>query len=275
MNNTTTTKGPSRDESVALWNGEINMRVRIAGSGPPLVYFHPAGGLYWDEFLDQMAQHFTVYAPELPGTTPGDPYIIHKVDSYTDLLLMFEEAIRKLGIEDAVVVGQSMGGMIALDLAATFTTLFTRVVALAPTGLWREDAPVGIADLYTMPPEQVPAFLFHDPSIPAAQAMFALPEDPEQIPAHVAQNVWNLGCAGKFLWPIPDHGLDKRLHRIAAPTLVMWGEQDRLLSAVYAEEFATRISGCSISTLANCGHILQMEKPDETVEQVRGFLADA
>ena len=272
MSKPSTIKGPSREEIIALWNGEINMRVRIAGSGPALVYFHPAGGLYWDEFLDQMAQHFTVYAPELPGTTPGDPYIIYKVDCYTDLLLMYEEVIRKLELQEAIAVGQSMGGMIALDLAASFTTLFTRVVALAPTGLWREDAPVGIADLYATPPEQVPAFLFHDPSIPAAQAMFSLPDDPEQIPMHVAQSVWNLGCAGKFLWPIPDHGLANRLHRISAPTLVMWGEQDRLLSSVYAQEFAAGIGDCTVSTLSDCGHILQMEKLDETVEQVRSFL---
>ncbi len=272
MTTTISIKGPSRDEMISLWNDEINMRVRIAGKGPALLYLHPAGGLFWDQFLDQMAAHYTVYAPELPGTTPGDPYIIHKVDTYTDLLLMYEEVIRKLDLDRPVVIGQSMGGMIALDLAATYPALFHRVVALAPTGLWREDAPVGIAELYTTPPEQVPAFLFNDPSIPAAQAMFSLPEDAEMIPAHVAQSVWNLGCAGKFLWPIPDHGLAGRLHRISAPTLVAWGEKDRLLPPVYAQEFADRIPDCTVGLLNDCGHILQMEKLEEAVELVQGFL---
>lgn len=272
MSNTATIKGPSRDETIALWNGAINMRVRIAGAGPSLVYFHPAGGLYWDAFLDQLAEHYTVYAPELPGTTPGDPYLIHRVDNYGDLQLMYEEALRKLALDRPVAIGQSMGGMIALDLAASYTELFSRVIALAPTGLWREDAPVGIADLYATPPEQVPGFLFKDPGIPAAQAMFSLPEDPEAIPAHVAQSVWNLGCAGKFLWPIPDHGLRQRLHRISIPVLVLWGEQDRLVPPVYAQDFASGIEDCTVSVLKDCGHIVQMEKLPETVQRVRSFL---
>jgi pimeloyl-ACP methyl ester carboxylesterase len=266
-------KGPAREELIGIWGGEIDMRVCIAGSGPPLLYFHPAGGLYWDEFLDRLAETHTVYAPELPGTTPGDPYAIHKVDNWTDLLLMYEELVRKLGLEQPVAIGQSMGGMTALDLAATFPALFARVVALAPTGLWREDAPVGIAELYAMPPDQVPAYIFHDPSTPAAGAMLALPEDPEEIPARVAQNVWALGCAGKFLWPIPDHGLRKRLHRISVPALILWGQQDRLVPPVYAQEFAEGISDCLSAVFENCGHIVQIEKLEETLEHVNNFVA--
>ena len=266
-------KGPSRDEIISVWDGGINLRVRIAGSGPDVVYFHPAGGLYWDEFLDRLAEDYTVYAPELPGTTPGDPYVIHKIDSYTDLLLMYEEMIGKLKLDNPVAIGQSMGGMFALDLAATFTSLFRQVVALAPTGLWREDAPIGIADLYASPPADVPAFVFHDPSLPAAQAMFRPPEDPAEIPVFVAGKVWALGCAGKFLWPIPDHGLEKRLYRISVPTLILWGQQDRVVPSVYAEEFGSRIKDSTVSVFEECGHILQIEKLPETLEQVRNFLA--
>lgn len=262
-----------RDQIVTVWNGEINLRVLKAGSGPAVVYFHPAGGLYWDPFLDRLAESYTVYAPELPGTTPGDPYAIYKIDSYAELLLIFEEVINGLDVEQPVAIGQSMGGMIALDLAANYRGLFSRVIALAPTGLWRDDAPVGIADLYATPPEQVPAFLFDDPGIEAAQNMFSMPEDPEEIPMRVAQNVWALGCAGKFLWPIPDHGLGRRLFRIDAPTLILWGREDRVVPSVYAEDFAEGIPDCEVRTLDNCGHILQLEKLDEAAAEVSRFLS--
>lgn len=273
MSNETEIKGPEREETVSAWNGEINMRVRIAGNGPALVYFHPAAGLYWDKFLDQLAQSYTVYAPELPGTTPGDPYAIHKITTYTDLLLIYEEVIRKLDLKDAVAIGSSMGGMIACDLASYFQNIFSRLVCLAPCGLWREDAPVGIADLYASAPEDFPAFLFNDPSIPSAQAMFALPEDPENIPMHVAQSVWSLGCAGKFLWPFPDHDLRSRLHRVSIPTLVLWGEDDKVVSSVYAEDFGAGINNCEVRIYADCGHIPQMEKLNETLAEVRNFIS--
>lgn len=273
MSKNASIRGPERDEIVSVWNDQIKMRVRIAGTGPALVYFHPAAGLYWDEYLDGLAQDHTVYAPELPGSTPGDPYAIYKVDEYSDLVLIYEEALRKLGLKGAIAVGQSMGGMIACDLAAVFPDLFSKLVCLAPSGLWRDDAPPAIAQLYTSAPEKIPGFVFHDPSIPSAQAMFSLPANPEEIPAAVAQNVWTLGCAAKFMWPFPEHGLRGRLHRITAPTLVLWGKNDRLMPVVLAEEFSTEIGNCQVRLYDSCGHILQMEKLDQALADTRAFVA--
>jgi pimeloyl-ACP methyl ester carboxylesterase len=247
--------------------------VKIGGSGPPLVYIHSAGGLYWDAFLDRLAQTHTVYAPEMPGTTVGDPYAIHKVETWWDLLLVYEEVVRKLGLVGAPAIGQSTGGMTVCDLASNFTGLFGRLVALAPVGLWRDDAPLALADLYGAPPGKVPGYLFLDPSLPAAQAMFALPSDPAQIPTHNAHAVWTLGCTGKLLWPMPEHGLARRLYRVAVPALIVWGRQDRLVPVVYAEEFGKRIAGSRVEIIEQCGHIPQMEKSEETLRLVSAFLA--
>ena len=273
MTNSVNIKGPERDEIISAWNGQVNVRVRIAGNGPALVYFHPASGLYWDEFLDNLAEEYTVYAPELPGTTPGDPYAIHRVNNYNDLLLIYEEIIRTLGLQGATAIGLSMGGMIACDLATYYPSVFSRLVALAPAGLWRDDAPPAVADVYVAPPEKLPGFLFKDPSLPAAQAMLALPENPADIPAHVAQAVWALGCAGKFMWPFPEHGLRDRLHRISIPTLVLWGNDDKLIPAAYAEDFGKEINNCDVRLYEDCGHLLQMEKLEKTIADVKAFLA--
>jgi pimeloyl-ACP methyl ester carboxylesterase len=77
------------------------------------------------------------------------------------------------------------------------------------------------------------------------------------------------------MWPIPERGLHKRLHRITASTLVVWGENDNLIPARYAQEFGERIRNSRVEVLAECGHIPQMERMPETLALVRDFLAEA
>lgn len=261
-----------RERAVEVWGGRLTMRFKTAGAGPPLIYLHPAAGLHFDPFLEALSADYTVIAPEHPGTSAGDADAIHAVDDLWDLVLVYEEAIRALGLEGPVAaVGQSFGGMMAAELAALRPDMFARLVLLAPIGLWREDAPV--ANWIMTPPEALPALLFKDPGCPAAQAMFAPPEDPGEALAATAGLVWALGCTGKFVWPIPEKGLARRLHRIAAPTLIVWGEDDALIPSAYAREFGEGIAGSRVEILPECGHIPQLERGAETLELVRGFLA--
>lgn len=260
-----------RDETLGVWDDQIKMHVKVGGSGPPLLYFHPAAGLAWDPFLDRLAEHYTVYAPEHPGTSPEDPREIHKVDSLWQLVLIYEEIIRRLGFDEApMAVGQSFGGMMSLELAASYPNIFSKLVVLDPIGLWRDDAPV--ANWIAAPPEELPELLFHDPAGEAAQAMFAMPEDPEAVVAIQAGLVWALGCTGKFVWPIPDKGLAHRLHRIETPTLIVWGKEDRLNPVVYAQELGDRITGSRVEVIEGSGHIPQVEQMETTYELVSEFL---
>jgi pimeloyl-ACP methyl ester carboxylesterase len=259
-----------RDETVPVWDGRVELGVQVAGSGPPLVYLHPAAGLAWDPFLERLAGERTVYAPQVPGTTPGKPEAIHAVDDLWDLVLLYEEAFRALGLERPPVIGQSFGGMLACELASVFPQLVSRLVLLDPVGLWRDDAPV--ANWVAAAPDELPALLFHDPQSEAAQAALSPPSDREAMVAAIAGLSWALGCTAKFVWPIPDKGLAKRLHRIEAPTLVIWGRQDRLIPVVYAEEFGRRIADARVEILDDCGHIPQLEQPEKTFALVSAFL---
>lgn len=258
------------EKTLDLWGGEIQLRVKVAGQGPGLVYLHPAAGLAWDPFLERLAQDFTVYAPEFPGTSPADPYAVHKVDDLWQLVLMYEEAIRKLEIGTPVLIGQSFGGMLAAELAAAYPDRFAKLVLLDPIGLWRDEHPV--ANWIAAPPAALPELLFADPEGDAAKAMLTPPEDPEEAIAAGAGLVWALGCTGKFVWPIPDKGLERRLHRISAPTQIVWGEQDKLIPAAYADEFAARITGSKVAIVPGAGHIPQVEATDATFALVDGFL---
>ena len=95
--------------------------------------------------------------------------------------------------------------------------------------------------------------LFHDPAGPAAQAALALPDSADELAVAMADAVWAMGATGKFVWPIPDKGLARRLHRVTAPALVVWGEHDRLVSPVYAEEFAARLADARVEIVPTPG----------------------
>jgi pimeloyl-ACP methyl ester carboxylesterase len=261
-----------RDETVEVWDGRLTLHVKVAGDGPPLLYFHPLPGLAWGPFLDQLARRHTVYAPQHPGTSPGDPQAISQVHTFTELLLVYEEAIRALGLDGPAALGQSFGGMVAADLAATFPRLFSKLVLAAPIGLWRDDAPIPLMQMVAGPPEEVPKYLFAHPGSEAARAATALPADPALVPAAIAQSTWNVGCTTKFAWPIADHGLGRRLHRIRVPALVVWGRDDALVPVAYAAEFGSRIAGSQVEVIDDCGHAVGVDQPARTWAAISEFL---
>jgi pimeloyl-ACP methyl ester carboxylesterase len=140
-----------QERTVSVWNGQIQPRVKIAGDGPPLVFFHGPYGLVWDAFLDALAQHHTIYAPAHPGTSLGDSDAIKLLDDFWDLVLYYDELFDQLGLEAPAVVGHSFGGMVTAEIAATFSRRVSRLVLISPVGLWRDDTPV--PNLLAMPPD--------------------------------------------------------------------------------------------------------------------------
>jgi pimeloyl-ACP methyl ester carboxylesterase len=258
-------------ETFELWDGQITTRVHRAGSGDPVVFLHGAGGLQWDPFLDGLAGQFTVYAPEHPGTTPGDPDGIRPLDHLWDLVLYYDELLSALGLESAALVGHSFGGMVAAEVAASFPARASKLVLISALGLWRDDAPV--PNFMVMTPEEFVPLLVADQSGPLAQTLLAPPDlESEEGQTVVIQSVWSLACTGKFIWPLPDRGLHKRLHRITAPTLIVWGHRDNLVKSIYADEFRERIRGSRVDVIENAAHFPHLEQTERTLELVSGFL---
>jgi pimeloyl-ACP methyl ester carboxylesterase len=261
-----------QDRVVNVWDGRIQAHVKQAGAGPPLVFIHGAYGLRWDPFLDALAQSHTVYAPEHPGTSAGDPDAIQALDDLWDLVLYYEELFDRLGLDAPALVGHSFGAMVAAEVAATHRRRADRLVLISPIGLWRDDAPV--QNWMTLAPDVLVKAVCHDPEGPIARAAFALPEDPEAQMDAVVQLTWTLGCTGKFVWPIPDKGLKKRLHRVQARTLIVWGRQDGLVPPVYADEFGRRIGGSRVMMVDRAAHLRHLEQMGEVVPAVQAFLRE-
>jgi pimeloyl-ACP methyl ester carboxylesterase len=257
--------------TLPVWQNRVRMRVLSKGRGPALVFFHGPWGLRWDPFLDALSQHFTVHAPEHPGTTPGAPDDIYQLDNLWDLILCYDELLEQLGLDGAAFVGHSFGAMVACELAAAYPRRAGRLALIDPIGLWRDDAPV--INWMMLDPKEMPGHIFRDPASAGAKLLFAQPEDEEGRVAAQVGLTWAMGTTGKFIWPIPDKGLKKRIHRVKAPTLVIWGAEDRLVPPVYAEEFARQITGAKIESVKGAGHAPHLEQPASTADLVHEFLA--
>jgi len=254
------------ERTISLWGGNVNAHVKVAGQGPALVYLHSGYGLVWDDFLDRLARDFTVYAPEHPGTSAGDPDAVKALDDLWDLVLYYYEMFDKLGLDAPAVVGHSFGGMVAAELAATNPKRIGKLVLIDPLGLWRDDAP--IKNYMVSPQTELDPLFFHDVNHPARKLLFMNPEEADSV----IRVTWALGCSGKFIWPIPDKGLRKRVHRVAAPTLIVWGKEDGLTKPVYADDFKKLIPGARVEMVANAAHMAPMEQPEAVAKLVLGFV---
>jgi pimeloyl-ACP methyl ester carboxylesterase len=160
--------------------------------------------------------------------------------------------------------------MMACEIAAHRRGRVSRLVLLDALGLWRDDAP--IAQYMMMSPDELAAALFCDRSAAPVQRALAQPAGLEEQALAMADAVWAMGATGKFVWPIPDKGLRRRLHRITAPTLVVWGEHDRVAPPVYAQEFADAIAGARVEIVPGAGHLPQWERLDHVAPLVEEFL---
>lgn len=262
----------TRQQTVTVWQGRVPLTVHVKGEGPAVVFFHGPWGLTWGSFLDALARSFTVYAPEHPGTTPGEPDAVQHVDSLWDLILCYDELLDQLRLPEAMLVGHSFGAMVACEVAAMRPSRIRRLVLIDPIGLWRDDAPV--TNWMLVAPQDLPGYVFREPEGPAAKALFSIPEDPEAAAQARTRLTWAMGSTGKFIWPIPDKGLKKRIHRIEAPTLLVWGQDDRLVPLVYAEEFARRLARTRIEVVKGAGHAPHLEQPETAAHLVQAFLED-
>jgi pimeloyl-ACP methyl ester carboxylesterase len=156
-------------------------------------------------------------------------------------------------------------------LAATIPARVSKLVTICPIGLWTEGR--AWVNPYTLELPELAAHVFADPTGPVAAAALAMPTEPEAAAEAMIAVHWAMGVAGKYWWPIPDRGLAKRIHRISAPTLVVWGEQDKLVDPAYAADFGRLIRDSRVELLPGAAHVPQLERLDAVGPLVRAFLA--
>jgi pimeloyl-ACP methyl ester carboxylesterase len=250
------------------------VRIEVIEAGPSgrkkgkdLLYLHGAGGhMPGDPLIAELATRYRVVAPLLPGygRSTGED----NLRDMLDITLHSLDVMAALKLDKPIVVGHSMGGMIAAEMAAVARTEIARLCLLAPAGLWLDDHPV--VDIFSKLPYELPGLLFHD--VEAGRKRLAPAgnmDDPEFLKQFLVMNARRMGMAGKILFPIPDRGLAQRLPRITAKTLIVWGSEDALIPAIYGHAFKKAISKSKLTRIAKAGHAVGHERPAAVLKAIR------
>jgi pimeloyl-ACP methyl ester carboxylesterase len=236
-----------------------------------VVFLHGAGGLLADNpFLDALAQRHHVFAPEWPGygESTGDELL----EDMLDFALHGWDLVDALGLRRPHLIGHSMGGMIAAEMACLAPRDLSKLVLVGPAGLWLDERP--IPDIFAMLPHEIAEALFVDPARGAALLTGGADlSDIEALKDFYVITQRRLAMAGKILFPIPNRRLSKRLYRLSAETLVLWGAADRLISPAYATQWKALIPGARVVTIEGAGHMLPWEQPKAFADTVVTFLA--
>jgi pimeloyl-ACP methyl ester carboxylesterase len=246
-------------------------RVLEAGSGAPVVFLAGVGGLpQWAPFLDTLAKTRRVLAPSLPGF-PGAQDFRH-LDEYYDWVLATVEIVEQLGHSAFDLVGSSVGGALATEIAALLPKTVRRLVLISPFGMFDDADPP--ADLWAQPPgpETIPNLVCAEPD--KWKALWQKPPDVDPVEWGILLTR-SMEAAARFLFPMGNTRIEKRLHRIVAPTLLVRGNADKVMPASYLPRFAQGIRGPVQTTeVAGAGHLVELDAPDELARRVNAFLSD-
>lgn len=243
-------------------------RVWEKGEGPAVGFLAGLGGLlHWSPFLDRLAAGRRVVAPSLPGF-PGAGRGHDTLDSQLDWLVATHDLLHAADLKGADLIGVSVGGALAVEMAALWPELVKRLVLVAPLGMYVNEDP--IADVWAQPPKGQGPLLCN--KVENYEAATALPDGEDLAEWQILQIRAN-EAAARILWPLSDTRLIKRLPRIRQPTLIVWGGEDRVLSKGYAERFAAAIAGESrVEIVEGAGHLADIDAPDQVADRVLSFL---
>ena len=242
------------------------VHVRRGGSGAPLLYLHGAGGTSaWLPAFDVLSDKFDVIAPDHPtfGLSDEPDWL----DDIHDMAYFYLDFIEALGLDGVHLVGQSLGGWIALEMAVRSTRRLTSLTLVGSAGIRIKGKPA--ADIFIMDPEELTRALLVDETIIDHMLNLDLTEEQQDIQIRNKVSTARLGWQPRLF----DPNLRKWMHRIDVPTHIVWGDSDQIIPPDYAAEFQGLIAGSSVSMIENSGHLPHIERAEPFVDAVAGFIA--
>lgn len=238
-----------------------------AGVGEPLLFLHGARGAgNWLPFMEKLSQTFDVIVPEHPGF--GQSETPAWLDNIHDLAYFYLDFVEHLGIKQVHLMGTSMGGWIAAELAVRDQRCLRSLTLVASAGIHIQGVQTG--DFFLWSEQELARNLFASPSF--AEELALLNEKRTQEEKDI--QLKNKLTTAKLAWQprLHDPHLNKWLHRITVPTLIVWGAEDKLIPPEYGPAFRDLIPNARLEILPDCGHLPQVEKMDDFVELVGRFL---
>ena len=249
--------------------GGVKTVVKAIGSGKPILFLHGAATLEGFDFAEGLADRFRVLAPSHPGFGfSGDaPHVA----GMADMVLHYLDLLDALDLKEKPhLMGFSMGGWMASELAGLARERFDKVVFVAPAGLNDPGHPA--TNLGALAPEELPAHLAHDVTV----ALRYFPDGTDIVFAERfgAERAREGETLGRLLAPfgMGHPNLRRFLSRITNPALVVWGTKDRLLPASQASIWVDALPNAELLLVEDAGHFVMQEKP-ETLGKIGDFLA--
>lgn len=227
------------------------------GNGPPLLYLHAGGGFRpMHPGMPHLAARRRVIAPSHPGF--GRSELPHWLNSVDDFAHIYLELVQRLELEDVLLIGASIGGWVAAELATKNTSRLTHVVLIGPAGIKtgsRDE--LDIPDIFAMAPAEFEQRLFRDPE--KYHPDFSKMSDEDLM--IVARNRQTMAL---IAWEPYLHNpkLRHRLQLIDRPTLVVRGAHDGLISERYARAYADLIPGAVYKEIEDAGHAPDVEQSE-------------
>jgi pimeloyl-ACP methyl ester carboxylesterase len=264
----TTAEGASTEALVEA--AGVRIQLRRGGRGVPLLILHSELGVPgWLRAYEQLAQHFTVYVPSLPGF--GQSARPDWIVSVRDLAAWVTWFVRDLKLSQPLpVIGTSLGGWAAAEIATMNAGIFTKMVLVGAAGLQPDAGHVW--DYFIHSNQEAFRQAFWDPANAPEYARYYgnawTPEDETQAER-------NRETAARLLWKpyMRSHTLAALLRAITTPTLVVWGREDAIIPLNVCQRYVRAIPGATATVLDRCGHLPEMEQPEAFVRVVRDFLA--
>ena len=245
----------------------VSLELEEHGSGSPLLFLHPGEGLQPRRpWLDLLARRYRVIAPHHPGW--GNSALPAWLSSVDDLAYLYLDLAAALDLADATLVGADFGGWVAAEIAIRDCRRFRRLVLVDPLGIKAGGVTQrDIADMHAMTRDE---YLRAAWAVPANGAV-----DYTQLPeTELAAIARGREAFALFGWKPYMHNprLRRWLHRIDRPTLLLWGEQDRIVGREYCQAWCDELPDARLATIANAGHFPHWEQPDAFVEHVSRFI---
>ncbi len=231
----------------------VRVAMLTAGAGEPLVFLHGAGVWHGFDFAKPWAERFRVIIPYHPGW--GDSADAPEMTSVDDYVLHYLEMFDQLGLEKVNLAGLSMGGRMAATFAIHHRRRVRKLVLIAPAGLDIPEYP--LPDFSKIPPQEIPGYLVHDLNSIARH----LPKGPD--PAFSAARDREGAGMGKLIQAgLVGPWLPRWLHRVNIPTLLVWGEKDRIIPIQHAEHWSKLIPQAKLLRIPDAGHLPLDDKPE-------------
>ena len=243
-------------------------QVTVGGKGPPLLYLHSAGGeTEWTLPHEKLARNHTVYVPACPGFALSEG--LDQIDDMVDLVWHYVDLLDALELDRVPIAGYSLGGWLALELAVHRPERVEKLALTAAAGLHLADAPM--AELFIDDLDELRELVFFDPNHANVELAMPLSLDDTRILNWIRARE----ATARIGWNPYLHNpkLKQHLHRIACPTMLVWGRHDRLIPLAHGEYYAEKIAGAQLVVLEECGHMVPYEKADAWSDAVLAFLA--